>query len=302
MNRGLEQKQIKRVVVTLATFRRPISLELLLTALSQQQPEAEFRVVVVDNDPAGSAREIVQRFGFDYRVEPRPGIVAARNTGLNAVEESDDAIVFIDDDEVPEPDWLQRLISHADKTGADVVSGPVISDIPDSAPRWVRAGGYLQRPRYATGTVLKYVATNNTLLRREAWESAGSQLFDDAFATSGGSDTAFFLALRTKTKKMEWCDEAVVVEEVPRSRLTWKWNWRRGRRVGGVMARIELADHPRSAIIASAIARVGFYTVRGLVFFPQSGVLRYKDFGGVSYNVGRIEACFDRNYQEYRRD
>src|SRR6478752_6966716 len=93
-----------QVVVGLATFHRPEGLARILPLLSQQVRElsgAEARIVVVDNDPLGGAREQVLEWA-DRRVtyvhEPRPGIASARNRALDEALDAD-ALVFIDDDE-----------------------------------------------------------------------------------------------------------------------------------------------------------------------------------------------------------
>lgn len=301
MSASIDRSPITSPVITLATYRRPDSLRALLVGLAAQEGAGSFRIVVVDNDAALSGAAVAKDFDCTYVTEPTPGIVAARNRGLDEVRDTDDAIVFIDDDEVPAKNWLQSLVAHANASGADVVSGPVVSDIPDHAPRWLRVGGYIQRPRRPSGDLLTFVATNNTLLRRSAWDAAGRIRFDQRFAVSGGSDTAFFLELARTTDRMQWCDDAVVVEEVPDARMTWKWNWRRGRRIGGVMARIQLRDASRMKVLLDAVPRVGFYSLKGAVNFPRKRVVRYVDFAGISYNVGRIEACFNRSYDEYAR-
>ena len=77
------------VSVCIATFRRPEGLERLLTSLAGLALPAGLLVelVVVDNDPAGSAEATVRRFAgrphpVHYQVEPRPNVSHARNTSV----------------------------------------------------------------------------------------------------------------------------------------------------------------------------------------------------------------------------
>ena len=76
------------VAICVATYARHKGLRRLLSSLASLEPaEAGLRVVVVDNDAAGSARAVVDGLeGFpwaiEYAVEPRRGISAARNAAV----------------------------------------------------------------------------------------------------------------------------------------------------------------------------------------------------------------------------
>src|SRR5690625_1648309 len=78
------------VVVAVITFQRPDSLRALLDSLDTVKTDANWRILVVDNDPSGSARAIVSDVAphADYAVEPRPGIAAARNRCLDLMAET----------------------------------------------------------------------------------------------------------------------------------------------------------------------------------------------------------------------
>ena len=60
-----------------------------------------------------------------YLVESRRGISLARNRRLDAVPADADFIAMIDDDERPEPDWLEELLLAQAATAADGVEGRV---------------------------------------------------------------------------------------------------------------------------------------------------------------------------------
>ena len=68
-------------------------------------------MLVVDNDPAASARSACTGFhpAVRYVHEPRPGIAAARSRALREAGEHD-VLVFIDDDERPSAGWLRSLL------------------------------------------------------------------------------------------------------------------------------------------------------------------------------------------------
>lgn len=104
--------------VAVCTRDRPDHLERCLTALSRLDPAPD-RVLVVDNAPRLPCREIVERHGFDYAVEPLPGLDNARNRAVALC--TTELIAFTDDDCIPIPAWLACL----DHRFADLATGAV---------------------------------------------------------------------------------------------------------------------------------------------------------------------------------
>src|SRR5438132_450140 len=124
------------VAVAVVTYRRASQLTRLLDSIAQLErpPGGEDEptvVVVIDNDADGSAEATVDMFRsasgnrveVRYAVEATPGIAAARNAAI-ALACDRGAIAFIDDDEVPAPNWLSELLDAQVRYDADVVAGP----------------------------------------------------------------------------------------------------------------------------------------------------------------------------------
>jgi succinoglycan biosynthesis protein ExoM len=118
-----------RVSIIIPTFRRPVqAVEAARSALAQDYSGA-FEVVLVDNDPGGSALDMLGELRADAKhpvtivYEPRAGVANARNAGVRAA--SGQFIAFLDDDEVAQPLWLSELMRVQGATRADVVFGPV---------------------------------------------------------------------------------------------------------------------------------------------------------------------------------
>ncbi|MBX4159106.1 glycosyltransferase, partial [Lactiplantibacillus plantarum] len=94
-------------------------------------------VVVVDNDPDGSAAPLAERLRSQgpvplaYVHAPIPGVATARNAGLAATDAP--LIAFLDDDEAASPRWLAALLEAQVQTGADVLFGPIRGRVPDDA-------------------------------------------------------------------------------------------------------------------------------------------------------------------------
>lgn len=248
------QRAAARVVVGIATYRRPSELETLLRSLVGQGAQYETEILVVDNDARGTARSIVEAMSTEiqtrYVIEPVPGIAAARN---RALDESADAdfLVFVDDDEIATDGWLSHLVDFALSNSAiDVVYGQVRSEFPQDAPPWVIHGGFVKRRELTTGQLLQGAATNNTLLRLASWRRLGCPRFDLSFSATGGSDSDFFSRLRRSGLTIQACAEAVIREPIDTSRVTPRWIARRGFRNGVVLARIWSQQYPRVLVMA----------------------------------------------------
>jgi hypothetical protein len=170
--------------------------------------------------------------------EPRPGISAARNRALDEAGDAD-ALVFLDDDELPSPGWLSGLVATWRAHGCAAVAGPVPPLLTGPVDPWVLGSGVFDRPERATGTLLPGAGAGNLLLDLAQVRSLGLR-FDERLGLTGGEDTLFTHALLRGGGQIRWCAEAVAVETVPAARLTRPWVRRRSYRSAGSWSRAEL--------------------------------------------------------------
>lgn len=301
----------ERLTVIVLTFRRPddlrTALPMLLEAIDDH-PNAE--LLVVDNDVIPSAEAAASGLGdkrLRYVHEPRPGIAAARNRGLD--ETADSAlVVFIDDDERPGPGWLGLLVDTQRATGAAAVAGPVTSAFDGELDPWIVAGRFFERRRHLTGTEVPVAATNNLLLDR-AFVGRSGLRFDEEFGLSGGSDSVFTRALVRAGGRIVWCDEAGVVDVVPASRANRGWVKRRAFRMGNTEARalIHVAKGPevvgqRMRAFVRGVARMSAGAVQWAAGRATGSVA--KDARGQRTflrGAGMASAAVGIRYFEYRR-
>ena len=290
------------VVIAIATYRRPDLLAELIQSLELVDYK-NFRVIVIDNDAAGSGHDVAENSGLelDYSIEAHPGIAAARNAALDRLLPSDDFLVFVDDDERVTPDWLDKLLETQRAEDADVVAGPVISVFPKETPRWVTRGNFIQRARFQTGSPALSPATNNTLVRVALLRDRGLPRFDESFSMTGGSDTEFFRRLRNSGARMVWCDEAIVYEDVPINRTTFSWIFRRGVREGNVSGRLRLAAVGRSRLFLEGLSRIVLGVIRQGVSFITLRGLRARDIAYITRGLGWVGASRNRLVVEYAR-
>lgn len=215
------------VAVIVPTMRRPDSLRRALRSLFAQTGVSGrgVAIVVVDNDPAGTAAEAVgsltgeSPFPLTYRHEPRPGVATARNAGLAMTDAP--LIAFLDDDEAAEPGWLAALLAGQSETGADVVFGPITGRVPDGTG-WPTA--YLERFFGREGPAQTQLIDHahgcgNSLMVR-ATALPGPAPFDIAADQSGGEDDALFAALQVRGGRFGWAADARVEEFAPPHRAT----------------------------------------------------------------------------------
>jgi len=289
-------------------------LATLLKALDRQTFQKvrtpRVTVVVIDNDVAESARTTVERaadharWTLCYGVEPRRGISYARNRGVMAVARQCDFVVFVDDDELPRRNWLEKLLFVQARENADVVAGPVLARFDELPPAWMERGRFFVRPRYRTGHPLSVAGAGNVLVRTDVLaEQSGP--FAPQFALSGAEDTHLFMRLQRLGARMVWADEAVVDERVPKTRLNVKWLLQRAYRGGNGFARCELDVRPglrvRCARALKGAARVA-QGVALLAVAPLSGICGLVDASArVCLGLGMLTGVLGYGYEEYRR-
>ncbi len=213
----------------MCTYRRP-NILLALNSLSQQElaKNIRFRVIIADNDELDSARALIKNYASNSKLDiyyvhaPKNNISIARNASLDCVDKDADWVVFIDDDEIASPEWLNTLVSYAQRTEADIVFGPVYAQYPDSAPNWMREGNYHSNIPERKNGVVQTGHTCNAILK---WSNdcTRSQRFLVEKGLTGGEDTEYFFRLGSMGMRMDICDDAIVYEPVSEKRITYNW-------------------------------------------------------------------------------
>lgn len=299
---------MKDVVVCALTYRRPEGLARLLRALAQLTvPEAagDLGIVIVDNDPDGSGGAVVEAhratvpFPIHYCVEPRRGIATARN---RAIAEAGDTsiVVFIDDDEWPEPDWLVQLLATMERTGADVVTGPVLPVFEDGAPGWVIRGGFFDRPRFADGAPISWATSSSVAIRTSV---LGDDPFDARFNLTGGEDTHLFQRLRLAGASIVWADHAVVHELIPTTRTTPSWlirrQYRRGQTLSTCLVLLEDGMARKCKRLLRATVEVGSGLAIAATSVVKGRVAVVRGAQRVAFGSGLVTGLFGAHTVEY---
>jgi succinoglycan biosynthesis protein ExoM len=305
------------VAIGVATWRRSEGLSRLLDGLSrltfERVPAPTYTLLVVDNDPERSAlalcRAAVSRLGLPliYAVEPTPGVVAVRNRVLELVPENATALAFLDDDEVPEPGWLDALLAEQLRTGAAIVVGRVVPHFPKPVPAWVAHGSFFEPVRQHTGTPTRRGGSCNCLIDARVFRDLGLR-FAARYAQTGGEDTHLFWRTAALGEPVIWCDDAVVTEWIPPERATLRWLMRREYREGGTVALVErdlgASLSRRMERVLRGAARIGQGIAQASVSPPLGPRLTARAVQGLKLaarGTGMIAGTLGVRYREYAR-
>lgn len=216
------------VSIIIPTFQRPErALEAARSALAQVC-DAAFEVVLIDNDPAGSALASLRTLD-DARVkivhEPRAGVANARNAGLRA--SSGGIIAFLDDDEIAPSTWLAELMRVQAAHRADVVFGPVRTKLA-AKPRDHEdyfEDFFARDADHAEGIIRIFYGCGCSLVRRAALPSA--EPFSAERNEIGGEDDLLFQAMEAARARFAWAPNGFVWETPETSRVTLAYTLRR---------------------------------------------------------------------------
>lgn len=320
----------RRVAIAVLTYRRPGELARVLPLLVDQagavRPAAE--VIVVDNDPAGSARAEAESaaesaaarsgtaISVRYVHEPTPGIAAARNRAISEARcpgedggRAADAVVFIDDDETPCENWLPLLVARWREDRCAAVAGPVRRVLDSEPDPWVVGANVFKRRVAMTGEAVDWAGTGNLLVDLAQAHRLGVS-FDERFGLTGGGDELYTRQIVARGGTIIWCDEAEALEPVVVARATRAWVRQRAFRQGNGSSRVslELAPSRRARLTCRVVAhgRSARMMARGVRHWLRGIVSRSQpDIGfGVcrmAFALGLLTGAYGYVYGEYRR-
>jgi GT2 family glycosyltransferase len=133
---------LSQASILICTHNRASDLALCCAALGAlDDPPGSWEAVVVDNASTDAtpavAREWATRLGGRLRVvrEEALGLSAARNRAV--AEARGEILVFLDDDALPEPAWLQALVEVLSRPGVMAAGGPVEPRFEGELPAWL---------------------------------------------------------------------------------------------------------------------------------------------------------------------
>jgi GT2 family glycosyltransferase len=227
-----EEEQISNIRATIAvcTRNRTKDLKLCLEAL-MQLPDRGQEIMVVDNNPSTEdTQNLVTQFpSVRYVLENRKGLNRARNRAI--AEASSDILVFTDDDALPDPDWLDRIVRHFDDPLVMCVTGMTLpfeleTKAQEAFENYSPFGKGFNKKRFSfansnplsTGNV---GAGANMALRKSLLKDTGwfDEALDAGTPTQSGGDHEFFARVLLAGYHIIYDPEATSRH---RHRRTWK--------------------------------------------------------------------------------
>ncbi|MDX8439511.1 glycosyltransferase family 2 protein [Mesorhizobium australafricanum] len=311
---GLAAEAVE-AVVTLPTFKRPKQVLETLASLKAQRTDRHFAVIVMENE--AEAREGASAVLPLFESGEMPGMViiahergncSAYNAGWQmAMLQFPDFkhLLVIDDDEIAEPDWLERMCKAAQTLQADIIGGPQVPAFADpSHARWAEHPVFAP-PYRETGRVPALYSSGNLLVGRNVLAAMGPPFLDLRFNFMGGGDSDFLSRCAQKGFVLGWCAEAKVNETVPARRVEADWIRARSLRNGVISTLVEKKKRVGTPL---AGLRVFLKSLALLAASPLRGAIRLARTGSLTSGLypvyvalGRVLAEFGYANEQYRQ-
>jgi GT2 family glycosyltransferase len=241
------------VVVAAHTMDRWDDIVAGLRAVSNQTVAPRETILVIDHNDEllARARSELPTARVVENLRPR-GVSGARNTGI--AEATTMVIAFLDDDALPEPDWLERLLAPYDDDRVMVVGGSAApawpaSGRPDHLPPeldWIVGCTYRGQPTALTEVRNPFGC--NMSVRRTAFEVVG--MFNEGRGRAhqlplGTEETELCIRIRQQIPGARVVLEpaARVHHRVSADRTTWRY--------------LRLRSHAEGVSKATLVALVG---------------------------------------------
>lgn len=318
INSVVVDAKVDHISICVCTYMRPQMLSELINALLNQKTQNLFcySIIIVDNDPQQSGKEIVERYMYQqkllhnsieikYEHMPVKGITYARNKSLES--STGDYVAFIDDDEVPEVNWLYQLYKTLKEYDADAVFGTVYPKFENAPPRWVTKHNFFYWRDVRRGTGLDVgvaFSTNNALVRRDLILKHNLKFKHD-YAFIGGEDQAFFFSLQEHKKdaKLISCHKAVVHESLSSARCNVEYIRKRLllEGTGRIFSYRINSDSKISLLLmlvntfVQSIVRITLLYILFLFFFYIDRDSSLKYYYKTFYHIGILSAFFNRS-------
>lgn len=204
----------RAISIVIPTYNGASRIANCLTALLPQAEAHGAEILVVDDGSTDDTARVVSQYPSVRLIQKsNAGPAAARNHG--ATEATGNIILFTDDDCVPAPDWLAKMLApfeDADVVGAKGVYRTLQKSI---VARFVQIE---YEDRYRLMSVHKdidFVDTYSAAFRRERFLEIGG--YDTSFPVACAEDIELSYRMSARGWKMKFVPDAVVYHTHPDS-------------------------------------------------------------------------------------
>ncbi|MHA2939506.1 glycosyltransferase family 2 protein [Vibrio sp. RC27] len=237
----------KKFHVFICTYNRKEHLKRCLDSFMSIYPNYRdlLSVSIIDNEDSNEICEMINLKypEFEYISEPQKGLVNARNRAIKECKH--EYLVFIDDDEIVNEDWIKNALVFLDEQPCEVMFGGAKTIYDDKTPEWIVKLDPFTYGSHQHGKLIDASGSGNVFIKHELF-SKYNILFDHNFSKTGGEDSMLFRTLFTHGVKMAWNDRIWVDEIVESNRLNAEYIQSRAFRDGQCYARTFL---PNTSIV-----------------------------------------------------
>ncbi|MCL7997635.1 glycosyltransferase [Brucella sp. 21LCYQ03] len=314
----------RHICISIITRNRPKMLCNLFSSLAsiQKPNNANVSFLIVENNISPTLCESIKDFRLlmpdshiDYIVESVLGISSARNRALNhAIEHDFDFLVYVDDDEFVESDWLVKLLAERDRLDLDIVGSPVrprpfdenLTILQRLVWSGIERSGYKSerkcQQKCATGRGDSIKVATGSWMGRLDFFRKNNLRFDSHFGLTGGEDWNLWAKAKSLGAKTGWACDAIVYETVPSSRLTLSYHYRRNRDHNITEFGARYRENPNKTLKKLPVKIAG----RAVKFLGASLSIPFRGGHGLVSSatalgglVGLIQGCFGKNSMHY---
>ena len=230
------------ISIVVRTQERPASLERTIFSLLNQQNlnQLNCEIIVVDNDPLRKAQQIVNKWKKQKSIKNmkliyfiQPVISASKTANLGIEKSKGEIIAFIDDDAIPEKNWIEEIQKIFQDKKINIVGGKTLLNCQESKiPSWIseelkKTLGKLDLgDKFRKMKKKEFPVLMNFAIRREVFEKVGKfpeklgYQKDKPFA---GEETAFVIGARKKGYEVYYNPNMIVYHQITPERLKRKY-------------------------------------------------------------------------------
>ena len=313
LNRKSKRASDVEVAISLPTFRRPEHLLKTLQSIETQNTMRNFVCIVMENDPeSGAGARVAADFFKKSKLRGivvnanRRGNCSAYNAGwFTALESFENLrwIMVIDDDEVANPDWVEKMTAAAEKLDVDMVGGPQHPLFEGNAdPKWSRHPVF-QPAHQTSGKVPIIYSTGNVLISVNVLRHMGYPYLEEKFNFLGGGDSDFYSRCQREGYTFGWEKDAPVIETIPERRTEISWLNARGLRNGAISTLIEkraaAGFSDKLKIVIKSLGLLAVSPFRSFALFIKTGSPIIGIYH-INVAIGRLLMEFGFANEQYR--
>jgi glycosyltransferase involved in cell wall biosynthesis len=231
-----KKKEVVISVVVCTYNRCDCILDALNSLLRQTLSYSLFETLLVNNNSTDTTEELCRdfalnayNFNYHYFVEKQQGLSYARNRGIT--EAAGKIIVFVDDDAIAEPDYLEKLLVFFDHTpDAAACGGRIYPRFESKRPRWMSRFLIPLTSSINLGDKVKLFSARqfpigaNMAVRKKMFDRYGvfnPDLGRKGNSMDGAEEKDLFYRMIAAKEKIYYVPDVIVHHYVPDKRLTF---------------------------------------------------------------------------------